>query len=322
MTDQNHHLTDVDDLALVDDAPTDVDLLALVDDADGVTTDAGQIEELLKDTVPATSGGRVDLLPAAFQLPALVRFVPNVDLFHALERAVDVAVSIEVVDAAGLQKADAALGDVRDAMKAIEAHFEEPKRLAHEEHKRITSKLAEWLKVGEQAVAQVGARILAESDRIEQARLEQARREQEALDAEARAQARQEADFAAAAGAPADVVQTLAQAAETATAQTVTTVEPAGVDLTRNAKSTTWKARLVGTAPGAEINPDSAELTPAQLPAFDDLLAAVLDGRASRACVSVNWSYVNKRAGADKTALQIPGLEAVKVSGLKGKRGR
>mgnify|MGYP000379062933 CR=1 FL=1 len=321
MTDQNQN-ADVDDLARVDDEPADVDLLALVDDDAGATTDPAQIEALLKDTVPATSGGRVDLLPASFQLPPLVRFVPNVGLFETLERAVAVAEAIDVAGAPGLQKADAALGDVRDAMKAIEAHFDEPKRLAHEEHKRITGKLAEWLKVGEQAVDTVGARILAATERLEQAARDQARREQEALDAEARAQARQEADFAAAAGAPADVVDALTVAAETATAQTVTTVEPAGVDLTRNAKSTTWKARLVGTAPGAEINPDSAELTPAQVPGFEDLLSAVLEGRASRACVAVNWSYVNKRAGADKTALQIPGLEAVKVSGLKGKRGR
>lgn len=320
MTDQN--LTDVDDLARVDDDQTDVDLLALVDDDAGMTTEPAAIEELLRDTVPATSGGRVDLLPASFQLPALVRFVPNGALLEVLERAVAAAVAIDVTDAPGLQKADAALGDVRDAMKAIEAHFEEPKRLAHEEHKRITGKLAEWLKVGEQAVDQVGARILAESDRLDRLAREQARREQEALDAEARAQARQEADFAAAAGAPAEVVEALGQAAETVTAQTVTTVEPAGVDLARNAKSTTWKARLVGTQPADDINPGSDELKPAQLPAFDDLLAAVLDGRASRACVSVNWSYVNKRAGADKTALQIPGLEAVKVAGLKGKRGR
>jgi hypothetical protein len=321
MTEHNTPIPDAD-LARVEGAPTDVDLLALVDDDTTGTTDAGQIEELLRDTVPATSGGRVDLLPASFQLPALVRFVPNVELFDALERAVAVAVAVDVVDAAGVQKADEALGAVRDAMKAIEAHFDEPKRLAYEEHKRITGKLAEWLKVGDQAVDLVAGRILAETDRIEQAAREQARREQEALDAEARAQARQEADFAAAAGAPSDVVQALAQAAETATAQTVATIEPAAVDLSRNTKSATWKARLVGTAPGAEINPDSDELTPAQVVGFEQLLAAVLDGRASRACLSVNWSYVNKRAGADKTALQIPGLEAVKVAGLKGRRGR
>ena len=111
MTDQNQN-ADVDDLARVDDEPADVDLLALVDDDAGATTDPAQIEALLKDTVPATSGGRVDLLPASFQLPPLVRFVPNVGLFETLERAVAVAEAIDVAGAPGLQKADAALGDM------------------------------------------------------------------------------------------------------------------------------------------------------------------------------------------------------------------
>lgn len=315
MTEQNHEV--VDDLARVDDGPSDADLFALVDDATPATSLAVAVREMLKDA----GTGRVDILPAEFLLPPLVRFVPNQSYRAALEDAVARVVAIDVAAPGGLEAADAGLGDVRDAMKAIEAHFDEPKRLAYEEHKRITGTLADWLRAGDQAIADVGRVILAENDRRTAAALEQARREQEALDNEARAQARQEVDFAIAAGAPAEVVAELDRAAETATSTTVAVVE-APVELSRNSVAKGWKCRLVGTQPGAEINPGSDELTPAQVHAFESLLKAILEGRASRACVSVNWSYVNKRAAADKTAMQIPGLEAVQVSGLKGRGGR
>lgn len=310
----------VDDLARVEGEPTDVDLLALVED-DQADTPAAQIEDALRDTVPAVGERRADLMPNDFALPALVRFVPNAALREVLERAVEAVVAIDVTAPGGLVAADQALGTVRDAMKAIEAHFDEPKRLAHEEHKRITGKLAEWLQIGEQAVADVGRRLIAENERLTALARENAQREQEALDREASAAARQEATFAAAAGAPAEVVADLERAAEHARATTVATVaEPVG--LARNTVAKSWKARLVGTRAGDEINPDSDELTPTQIVAFENLLRAVLDGRASRACVSINWKYNNKRASSDKSAMLIPGLEAVQVAGLKAKGGR
>lgn len=330
---------DADDLALVeDDTPhTDADLLALVDDPAPAST--GLLHDVVEDTlttiervtelfaasvadVLAQAGnGGYDLMPAEFVLPPLVRFVPNRALREALEQAVAVAAGIDVTAPAGLEAADAALGNVRDAMKAIEAHFEEPKRLAHDEHKRITGTLADWLRAGERVVGDVGGAMLREHERRDAAARDQARQAQAVLDREAQDRAREEAQYAAAAGAPADVVADLEQQADTARAITVAPVA-APTPLARNAVAKAWKARLVGTLPGDEINPKSDELTPAQVPAFEALLRAVLEGRASRAVLSVNWTYANKRASGDKTAMQIPGLEAVRVAGLKGKASR
>lgn len=302
-----------DDLALVDDA---IDVGALVDDE----PTAVALVRTEQNTDPAPAG-RVDLLPAEFQLPPLVRFVPNPSIKAALDQAVASALAVRVEGEAGIAQADAALGNLRDAMKATEAHFEDPAKLANDEHKRITGTRAEWLRGAIQAAQTLGAALVTEAERLKRAALAKAAAEQEALDREARAHAAQEAQLAEAAGAPTAVVEALQEHAATVTAAPVAPVE-VGAGLARSTVTKAWKARLHGTAPGAEINPSAEDLTPAQVPHFEALLRAVLEGRTSRGCLAINWSYLDKRAKADKSAMQIPGVEAFQIAGTRAKGGR
>jgi ribosome assembly protein YihI (activator of Der GTPase) len=263
----------------------------------------------------------VEILPADFPLPALIKFVPNAALRAAVDDAATYALRLTVEGADGLQRADVALTALRGSLKAITEHFEEPTRIAYDLHKRLTGIRGEWTASGDAAVKAVGQRVFAEQRRLEQLATEARRKAQDEANARAREEAKQAAAEAAKNQAPASVVEEMTRQAETATAPPVAAPTPAPV-MRGSTTVTTWKARIVGTPASDEPNPEIEQLTPAQRAKVLTLLAAIVDGKAPLAAVEVNWPYLNKRAKADKGTLAIVGIEAYEEGGVRAKGSR
>lgn len=289
------------------------------------------------ETQPVTADGRagsaganpvggpsvalMQVLPADFPLPGLIRFVPDVALRQAADAATIYAIGIEVQGREGLQRADVAVTALRTSLKAIEDHFAEPVDTANKLHKRLTGLRSDWIDRGAAAVKTVGSRIWSEQNRLDTIDRETARKQQAEEDRKAREVAAAEAKAAAAAQAPAPVVEELQQRAKTATAPPVQPAAPVQ-KLQGSSVVTTWKARIAGTPGSDEANPDTEALTPAQRVEVMKLLKAILDGRAPMATISLNYSYLNKRAKADKSTLAIPGIEAFEEGGIRSKGAR
>lgn len=267
----------------------------------------------------------MEVLPADFPLPLLTRFVPDRRLKEAAEQAAQYALSIEVTGPEGLAKADLAMDAVRKANKAITEHFEEPTSIAFDLHRSLTGARGSWCAPGAQALTTVGKRYADETMRLQRIENERRRKEQEEADRKAREDAKRAAEEAAAAHAPAEVVQELEKEAETAKAPPVQAAAPA-VPFTggrsRNTVVKTWKARIAGTPADAEPNPAIEELTPAQWPKVAELLKGIAEGTQPRAAVQIDWGYLNRRASADKGTLQIAGIEAFEDYGTRGKGSR
>jgi len=264
----------------------------------------------------------VEVLPADFQLPRLLKFCPDVRLRAGLDEATRYALAVEVQGPEGLQRADVALGAVRTSLKAIEAHFDEPKDLANKLHKRITSTIAEWCEAGDAAVKTVGRRIAQEQTRLEQLARDARRKAQEEEDRKAREAARRLADEAAKQHAPEPVVEQMRKQAETATAPPVPQSAVAPAALRSSSVVKTWKARIAGTPADADPLPDLATVTPAQRVEVLKLLAAIIAGTAPLTCIDLNTSYLGQRAKADKSTLAIPGIEAFEDLGTRAKGAR
>jgi hypothetical protein len=264
----------------------------------------------------------VEILPADFKLPALIKFIPNPALRVAADAAATYALGIAVEGPEGLRRADLALGALRASVKAIDEHFEEPAQISNQLHKHITSTRAEWQTAGKAAVETVGRRVWAEQRRLDDLAAAQRRKDQEEADRQARETARLEAEAAEKAKAPAPVVEELQRQAKTATAPPVARSATAPPPLQNSSTVTTWKARIAGTPGSDEPNPETAELSPAQRLQVFELLKAILDGKAPLAAVEIAWPYLNKRAKADKSTLAIPGIEAFEEGGVRSKGSR
>lgn len=270
---------------------------------------------------PATRA-LVDILPADFPLPALVKFVPDERLRLTLRGAVETALAVKVDGPDGMVAADAALGPVRAAIAAIEDAFKEPARIAYELHRQITSRRAEWIADGTRAVQTVGDSIIRERRRLEQIAAEERRKAQDEADRKAREDRQREAEAAKAAGAPKAAVKELEQQAKTATAPPVSRAVGAPPPLTNSTAVTRYGARLAGTPANDDANPGLDMVTPPQRLKVFELLKGILDGKAPLTCIELNWSYLNKRAAAEKTSFQMPGLEAYEIDSLRGKGRR
>ena len=98
----------------------------------------------------------VEIMPPGFQLPALIRFVPDARLRLAADVCATAAEAIDVTQEGGLARADVALTSLRVAIKAVEANFADAAALANQLHKHITGKRAEWLERPAQVVDAVG----------------------------------------------------------------------------------------------------------------------------------------------------------------------
>jgi hypothetical protein len=278
---------------------------------------------LSTDAAPATEpAGLVEVLPAGFELPKLIRFVPDARLQLAATEATKYALSIEVKDAEGLKRADAALVTLRAAQAAITEHFSEPARLSDEVHKSITGKRAAWLSAGQDAITVVGKRIATEQTRLQRIAAEAKRKAQEEEDRKARERAREEAKRAESAKVPAPVVEQMRKAAETATAPPVQTVAEEPPKLTGQTVVKTWKARPVSTEPGGDPNPSIGDMTKAQTADVLLLLQGIIEGRDPITAIEINYSVLNNRAKSDKGTMRISGFEAYEDLGVRAKGGR
>lgn len=263
----------------------------------------------------------MEVLPADFKLPALIKFIPNPALRGDADKAAVYALGIKVEGPEGLQRADLALSALRASLKAIDEHLEEPIGVANALHKRLTSVRSEWQAQGAAAIKTVGNRIFIEQRRLETVAADERRAAQAEADRVAREAAKREADAAEKAQAPAPVVEELKRQAETVTAPPVAAAAPAPA-LRSSTTVTTWKARIVGTSGSDEPNPGIEALSPAQRLKVFDLLKAILDGKAPLAAVEISWSYLNKRAKADKRTLAIAGIEAFEEGSVRAKGSR
>lgn len=265
----------------------------------------------------------MQVLPADFPLPSLIRFVPDLRLRLAADRAAADALAIAVTGADGMVAADAKCGELRGYLKAIEEHFDEPTKIAYDLHKSLTSKRGEWVAAGEQAVVEIGRRIRSEKQRLDGIAADERRKAQEEANQKAREEAARAAEEAAKNRAPAVVVESLKRQAETAVAPPVTTFTPsAPPKLANTAIVKNWTSTIAGTPREAEQQPCIADLNPDQRLKVFDAMRAVLDGKAPLALFEIGWSYINKRAKADEAAFNLPGFEAYDAGGTRGKPAR
>lgn len=266
----------------------------------------------------------MQVLPRDFPLPTLIQFIPNEALRRAADQAAAYALTIPVSGVDGLQAADLACTALRTSLKAIDEHFSEPTEIANRLHKTLTGARADWLAGGTAALKTVGDRIWTEKRRLDAIAAEERRKAQEEADRQAREAAHQQAELAAKQQAPAAVVEELRKQAETITAPPVASVMPAPA-MRGTTITTTWKARIAGTPACDEPNPAIEALSPGQKVEVLKLLKAILDGRAPLAAIEVNWPYLNKRAKADKSTLAIPGIAPFEEGSTRAKptsRGR
>lgn len=263
-----------------------------------------------------------EVLGADFPLPALVRWVPDLAKKQRLDAAVVYARNVDVTDDLGMMAADTALATLRAEIKAVEADFEEPKRLANDLHKSITGRLAEWLKDAKAAIDTLGRAMANERRRVEEAAAKVRREEQQRADALARENARKAAEAAAAHGAPESVVEQMKAQAAVATAPPVPVAATAPAPLAHSTVTKTWKARIAGTPADADPLPPVADLSAAQRASVIELLKAIVAGAAPLTCIELNASYLNGRAKADKSTLSIPGIAAFEELSTRAKAGR
>lgn len=275
--------------------------------------------EILEPSLPEPDAmALAKVLPEDFNLPQLLRFLPDPRLKQKLDAQAATALAIKVEGEAGLATADRALVALRAGVKEIEDCFAEPTTLANTLHKRLTGLRADFVKNGSAAVSQLNSKVYMETRRIEAEKAQERRRNQDIADQEARESARQAVSEAAQTGLPQEVVQEMAKAAETATAPPVA---PAPAPLLRGTTTVEkWKARLKGTLPEGEPNPAVKDLTTAQQAALLDLLAAIVEGHAPLAALKeLDWGYLNKRAESEKTKLPLAGLEAFDAGSVRAK---
>lgn len=269
----------------------------------------------------STGTGLMEVLPADFRLPALIKFVPNPALRITADQSAVYALGLKVDGPEGLERADLALSALRTSLKAIDEHFEDPTAIANALHKRLTSVRGEWKAQGAAAVTTVGQRIFTEQRRLESIAAEERRKAQAEADRVAREAARKEAEAAEKAQAPAAVVEELKRQVETTSAPPVSM--PAAAPALRSSSTvTTWKARIIGTPGSDEANPEIEAISPAQRLKVFELLRAILDGKAPLAAVEINWPYLNKRSKADKSTLAIAGIEAYEEGSVRAKGSR
>jgi hypothetical protein len=324
---------------LIDDEPdielepdTDEDIVLEEDEGSQAPGDSAVIPPTPAAPIPSVPNGGdsgqlapvalMQVLPADFPLPALIKFVPNPLLRTRAEQAAAYALSIEVAGPEGLQRADVALTTLRASQKAIEEHFAEPKEIANRLHKSITGTLSDWLTPGKAAVETVGRKVYQEQRRLDAIAAEERRKAQAEADRIARENARREAEAAAKAQAPAQVVEELKRQAETTTAPPVSTPAATATAMRSSSVVKTWKCRVAGTPADAEANPKMAELSPAQRDQVINAMKAVIAGQQPITLFEVNWTALNARAKAEKSTFAIPGFEAYEAGGVRAKGGR
>lgn len=281
--------------------------------------------ETAETVVPALSPPLplVQVLPADFPLPRLTQFVPDEKVKRVLDEAVAYATTVEVKDVEGLRLADTALATVRAAVKEAEQHFEEPKALANQLHKSITSRLADWLAPARAVLELKGAEIAREQRRLQKIEDDRRRAEQEAENRRVREERAQEAARAAQQGAPAAVVEQMKLEAKTAQAPPLPKQTVAAAALAHSTVVRTWRCRIVGTpADAVEAQPEMEALTTAQRAQVLKAMQAVVEGRAPLLAFAINWKFLDQTAKAQKSTFGLPGFESYEDEGTRSKPSR
>lgn len=264
---------------------------------------------------------------SGLDLGALLTFLPDVKLKDDLRQAADAALAIDLAVPGNLQKADAALVQVREKVAHILLCFDGskdnpgPTALAGALHKRLTGLRGDFVKAGTDAIEKVGKGIVAEQRR-QADEAEAARRAAQAeADRIAREQAKAAAEQAKRDGAPKGVVRDLNQLARSATAPAVHVPGPPVLANSTTARK--WKARLRGTTEQDETNPETpGDMTQAQVDSFRRLVAAVAAGHEPIASLCPNWRALNDRADGERTTMMVDGVEAYEDIGFRAKPRR
>jgi hypothetical protein len=302
-----------------DDAPVG-ELLAPPDEEAENDLLAPPDEPASEDAIAVQS--LVELLPADFPLPALIKFAPDTRIRQEADSDAATLLGLQAIDETSQRVLEACLTKQREHKKGIEALFQEPCAIAHELHRNLTGLRGDWLSHTDSAIKTANDRLLARQRQVEREAAEARRRAQEEADRQAREQAKREAEAAEKAQAPASVVQQLQHEAKTATAPPVShgTGLFGGGGLRSSTVAENWKARLSATDRAADVlNPEMAKLSAEELHCIRNAMKAVLEGRAPVTIFEINWSWVNARAKADKKTFAIEGFVAEDLGSLRAK---
>lgn len=277
---------------------------------------------LVGDVLPAAPDDLAlqQVMPENFPLLTLLRFLPDVRLKKAVEAAAAAVLAIDVTADGGLAQLDAALPVLREAIADSDRSFDDPVGLANQLHKRLTGLRGDFRKPGADALETGNERLKAEKRRRDAIDAEAKRVAQVAADKQAREALAQAAKDAAARNAPKDVVAALKKEAKTAVAPPVH-VPSSAAPLKNTSVVEQWKVRLKGTPEGADPNPAMDELSLAQQQQVRLIFKAISEGWIPLMAASIDWAYLNKRAGSDKTTFDMPELEAFDEGGTRSKPG-
>lgn len=250
-----------------------------------------------------------------FNLRGLLTFLPDPKLKAELTALVKAALGQDVTTDAGLVYADTALCEIEKKVKAIEECFDGteanpgPTRLAGALHRRLTGLRADFIKDAVEAIKALGRKIGEERTRRERVAAEIKRADQERADRELRESMMQVVEQAEQSGMAEEVVEEIRQQAAVAKAPPVQT--PAATPKLSTGMRELWRARFRGCE-FEPFNPDVTEMTPEQQAQFRSICARVGSGEIKELrVVSLNWSYLNSRAGSDKATFDLcPELEA------------
>lgn len=321
---------DVDPAALLEETRR---LVAVVlDSAPGVTAMMPLDEELQHALAtaplhgdraePAT--GLMQILPADFPLPRLIKFVPNLEVKARLDAAVAHLGGVVVSGLDGLAAADIAMEAVRQSIKAAELEFADAAADAHNIHKAITGARADWVAAGTAVLARKGADVAREKRRLDDLERDQARQAQEQANRVERERLAAEAERQASLGAPAAVVEVMkTQAAVAQAPPPLRPVSSAAAVMTHSTGVKEWKARLQGTLADDEQQPEMFDLTAAQIVSVRAAMLASATTGENLGFFDINWPAVKARAKADGKTFKVAGFEAYEdySTRAKGQRG-
>lgn len=268
----------------------------------------------------------MQILPADFKLPDLIKFVPNAEVKEALDKAHTYALSIEIEGKGpeALALIDTAMNELKTRIERAVAEFDDPAAIAFSLHRSITSKRAEWVTQAQADYKRLGTAVWKETERLKAEAEKERQRLQAIEDQKVRVAAAAQLATAQAAKAPPAVVERMEAAVQTAVAPPVAFHRP--VAMAANTVVTTWKARLASTPENAEVlNPDITKLSESEMEDLKTFLKAIVDGRTDLlAHLSIEWGALNKQAVASEATFKIPGFVAFKTGGTraKGTRGR
>jgi hypothetical protein len=301
------------------------------DDVDPAAFGAGGAEAPAVDDVAFAlaslppPAGIAQILPADFQLPRLIRFVPDLAVKARLDAAVDHLEKVSVSGLAGLEAADQSMAAVRDCLKATDEVFREAAADADQVHKSITGERARWKSRGLELLEKRGTQVARERKRIDEEEATANRKEQEDANRLERERLAAEAEKQASLGAPAAVVEVMK--AQAATAQAAPVSRPvrssAAAAMSHSTAVEEWKARLQGTlAEADDQQPELKDLTPAQVTSLRAFLLHAATTGQDLGLIAIDWPAAKNRAKADGKTMNVPGFESYKDYSTRAKPKR